>query len=166
MLERIKMTETFKSLESLFTAECVPTVTNTADLLADWYKYGILTTFFMCEKKLILHFLFRMAQAVVLQAEILAKDVSAIDALWVDTLKNQERFQFSYSTKLHELVEAIKRRQSFPTGEILSVEPRMTAGAADCKYNKNFSQGLVLLLFATIFCNFTLILQSNYNFLD
>ncbi|XP_046462778.1 serine/threonine-protein kinase TBK1-like [Daphnia pulex] len=122
LLERIKMTETFKSLESLFTAECVPTVTNTADLLADWYK---------------------MAQAVVLQAEILAKDVSAIDALWVDTLKNQERFQFSYSTKLHELVEAIKRRQNFPTGEILSsAEPRMTAGTADCKYNKNFSQGL------------------------
>lgn len=42
LLERIKMTETFKSLESLFTAECVPVVTNTADLLADWYKYGIL----------------------------------------------------------------------------------------------------------------------------
>lgn len=38
LLERIKMTETFKSLESLFTAECVPVVTNTADLLADWYK--------------------------------------------------------------------------------------------------------------------------------
>ncbi len=94
-----------------------------------------------------------MAQAVVLQAEILAKDVSAIDALWVDTLKNQERFQFSYSTKLHELVEAIKRRQSFPTGEILSAEPRMTAGTADCKYNKNFSQGLVLLLFVAICCN-------------
>jgi hypothetical protein len=99
---------------------------------------------FITRKIFILHFLFRMAQAVVLQAEILAKDVSAIDALWVDTLKNQERFQFSYSTKLHELVEAIKRRQNFPTGEILSsAEPRMTAGTADCKYNKNFSQGLV-----------------------
>ena len=92
-----------------------------------------------------------MAQAVVLQAEILAKDVSAIDALWVDTLKNQERFQFSYSNKLHELVEVIKRRQSFPTGEIISAVPRMASGAADCKYNKNFNQGFVLLPFTLIY---------------
>jgi TANK-binding kinase 1 len=52
LLERIKMTETFKSLESLFTAECVPTVTNTADLLADWYKYETLAVFLLREKYL------------------------------------------------------------------------------------------------------------------
>ena len=40
MLERIKMTETFKSLEALLLVECVPNVTNAADSLADWYKYG------------------------------------------------------------------------------------------------------------------------------
>ncbi len=32
------MTETFKSLESLLVAECLPAVVNTADALADWYK--------------------------------------------------------------------------------------------------------------------------------
>ncbi|KAK4024577.1 hypothetical protein OUZ56_010000 [Daphnia magna] len=121
LLERIKMTETFKSLESLFTAECVPVVTNTADLLADWYK---------------------MAQAVILQTEILAKDVSAIDALWVDTLKNQERFQVSYSNKIHELFEAVKRRQLFSTGEIMSLEPKVNAGVSDYKHNRNVNNGL------------------------
>lgn len=39
LLERIKMTETFKSLESLLIVECLPAVVNTADALADWYKY-------------------------------------------------------------------------------------------------------------------------------
>jgi|688.fasta_scaffold909772_2 hypothetical protein len=98
-----------------------------------------------------------MAQAVVLQAEILEKDVSAIDAIWLDTLKNQERFQFSYSTKLHELVDAMKRRQHFPTGEVIAVEPKMFTGTSDYKYNENFNQGLVLCLFTLICCNLTLI---------
>lgn len=44
------MTETFKSLESLFSADCVPAVTNTADLLADWYKYEIVLMFLLGEK--------------------------------------------------------------------------------------------------------------------
>lgn len=90
-----------------------------------------------------------MAQAVVLQSEILAKDVSSIDALWVDALKNQERFQFSYSAKIHELVEAVKRRQSFPIiGEIASAEPKVTADeVTDCKYNhRNINQGSVLVI--------------------
>ena len=38
LLERIKMTETFKSLESLLNVECIPAVLTTADSLADWYK--------------------------------------------------------------------------------------------------------------------------------
>lgn len=38
LLERIKMTETFKSLESLLNGECIPAVLTTADSLADWYK--------------------------------------------------------------------------------------------------------------------------------
>ncbi len=39
LLEKIKMTETFKSLESLLNVDCLPTITTTADCLADWYKY-------------------------------------------------------------------------------------------------------------------------------
>ena len=150
------MTETFKSLESLFSADCVPAVTNTADLLADWYKYEIVLMF-LFGRKIILRFLLRMAQAVVLQAEILEKDVSAIDAIWLDTLKNQERFQFLYSTKLHELADAMKRRQHFPTGEVIAVEPKMFTETCDYKYNENFNQGLVLCLFTLIFCNLILI---------
>nr|CAG4650767.1 EOG090X01SN [Simocephalus serrulatus] len=124
LLERIKMTETFKSLESLLIVDCVPNLTNTADLLADWYK---------------------MAQAIVLQTEILAKDVSAIDTIWVDALKNQERNQLSYTTKTYEIVEAIKRRQHFHEGETSPSEPKAIIAdkITDGKYNnKNINEGL------------------------
>ena len=98
------------------------------------------------------YFLFfkRMAQAVVLQSEILAKDVSAIDALWIDALKNQERFQFSYSAKIHELVEAIKRRQNFPAvGEVMSSESKVvTDNVTDCNINhRNVNQGWAVMLY-------------------
>lgn len=83
-----------------------------------------------------------MAQAVILQAEILAKDVSAIDVLWIDALKNQERFQLSYSSKIHELFEAVKRRQTFSAGEIVSLEPKIHEEVADYKYNRDVNNGL------------------------
>lgn len=53
-----------------------------------------------------------MAQAVALQSEILAKDLTSIDALWVDAHRSQERYQASYSARLNELIEASKRKQS------------------------------------------------------
>ena len=53
-----------------------------------------------------------MAQAVVLQTEILANDVSAVDVIWMEVLKNQERLQSSYHSKTNELVDTFKRRQS------------------------------------------------------
>nr|CAG4649967.1 EOG090X01SN [Sida crystallina] len=90
LLEKIKMTETFKSLESLLNIDCLPTITTTADSLADWYK---------------------MAQAIVLQTEILAKDVAVINNQWVDNMRNQERYQVSYLSKIHELIDMSKRQR-------------------------------------------------------
>nr|CAG4642330.1 EOG090X01SN [Evadne anonyx] len=89
LLERIKMTETFKSIESLLTNECIPAVLTTADSLADWYK---------------------MAQAVVLQSQILGKDLTGIESSWVETHRGQDCCHASYMTKFHELMEATKRR--------------------------------------------------------
>jgi len=89
LLERIKMTETFKSIESLLTNECIPAVLTTADSLADWYK---------------------MAQAVVLQSQILGKDLTVIETSWIETHRGQERYHASYTTKVHELIDASKRR--------------------------------------------------------
>merc|ERR1712071_483455 len=89
LLERIKMTETFKSIESLLTNECIPAVLTTADSLADWYK---------------------MAQAVVLQSEILAKDLSGIETSWIETRRGQERYHALYTSKVDELVEVSQRR--------------------------------------------------------
>jgi TANK-binding kinase 1 len=38
MLEKIKMQETSKVLQSLLNHECMPTLTHVADALADWFK--------------------------------------------------------------------------------------------------------------------------------
>lgn len=38
LLEKIKMTETFKSLESLLNIDCIPVIITMAEALADWYK--------------------------------------------------------------------------------------------------------------------------------
>jgi len=51
-----------------------------------------------------------MAQAVVLQSDILAKDLASIDIFWTDSLLQQERYQASYSSQIHEVVENIKRK--------------------------------------------------------
>ena len=53
--------------------------------------------------------MFRMAQAVVLQYDILSKDLSSIDIFWADSLRSQERYQASYSSQIHEVIENIKR---------------------------------------------------------
>ena len=73
-----------------------------------------------------------MAQAVVLQNEILAKDVSVIDAAWIETIRGLERYQGSYSTKIHELIEMTKRRPSLYTAS----EP-LQAGEANVKANED-----------------------------
>ena len=52
-----------------------------------------------------------MAQAIVLQTEILGKDVLAISSLWVDALRSQERYQVSYLSKIHELIDSSKRQR-------------------------------------------------------
>nr|CAG4640658.1 EOG090X01SN [Eulimnadia texana] len=91
LLEKIKMSETFKSLEALLNTDCSPAVAVLAEAAADWYK---------------------MAQAVVLQAEILRKDVTALEIQWEETSRNQERYHVSYMAKLHETTETWKRSQS------------------------------------------------------
>lgn len=53
-----------------------------------------------------------MAQAVVLQTEILAKDVSTLELLWGEVSKNQERLQASYFSKLTELLEVLKGKSN------------------------------------------------------
>jgi len=52
-----------------------------------------------------------MAQAIVLQSEILAKDLTVINGQWMDALRNQERYQVSYQSKMHELIETTKRQR-------------------------------------------------------
>lgn len=82
-----------------------------------------------------------MAQAIVLQEEILAKDISTIDVLWVDSLKNQERLQLSYNAKIHEIIEGIKRRQTCK-GETKPLQPKCTDETADSSSNRrNINQG-------------------------
>jgi len=58
ILEKIKMTETVRSLNELLTKEVQPAATGMTEALADWYK---------------------MAQTTFLQAEILRKDVDAFE---------------------------------------------------------------------------------------
>nr|CAG4649122.1 EOG090X01SN [Scapholeberis mucronata] len=120
LLERIKMTETFKSLESLLLIECVPTVKNTAELLADWYK---------------------MAQAVVLQTEILSKDVSTLEVLWEEVSKNQERLQASYFSKLTELLDVLKGKHN-NTISYTQVNEESKTFEAPSLSNKAINKGL------------------------
>ena len=51
-----------------------------------------------------------MAQAVVLQSQILGKDLTVIETSWIETHRGQERYHASYTTKVHELIDASKRR--------------------------------------------------------
>nr|CAG4641488.1 EOG090X01SN [Eurycercus lamellatus] len=152
LLERIKMTETFKSLESLLVTECLPAVVNTAEALADWYK---------------------MAQAVALQSEILAKDIASIDTLWVDAHRSQERYQVSYLARVHELIEVAKRKQqnngssngatsrsAGPASTFSAREPTSNAAqenessneetaGKNKNYNKGINEGAVALCYAS-----------------
>lgn len=84
-----------------------------------------------------------MAQAVVLQTEILAKDVSAVDTIWVDAIKSQERNQLSYTTKTYEIVEAVKKKKNFQ-GETVHSEPKVAVAdrLIDGKFNnRNINEG-------------------------
>ncbi len=58
ILEKIKMQETIRVLADLLSKECQPTASGLTESLADWYK---------------------MAQTTFLQAEILRRDVSALE---------------------------------------------------------------------------------------
>lgn len=90
-----------------------------------------------------------MAQAVALQSEILLKDVVSIDTLWVDAHKSQDRYQTSYFSRLQELIEAAKRKQSNQQ----AVGPRqpetaVNEGAAEAMktkkkkdHNRNINEG-------------------------
>lgn len=73
-----------------------------------------------------------MAQAVVLQSQILSKDLTVIETSWVETHRGQERYHASYTTKIHELIEATKRKVNLsPT-----VEDQHTA-ESNVKVNDN-----------------------------
>nr|CAG4647695.1 EOG090X01SN [Moina brachiata] len=84
LLERIKVSETFKHIEALLSSDCVPAILHAADALADWYK---------------------MAQAVVLQTDILVKDVSSMLLSLHDSMKNFERIFQSYSIKIEDFLQ-------------------------------------------------------------
>ena len=85
-----------------------------------------------------------MAQAVALQSEILAKDVSSIEALWMDAHRSQERYQTSYSARLHELIEAVKSRKnpsaSVATGQQPPSSKQSTRKTKD--HHKDINEGL------------------------
>ena len=58
ILEKIKMTETIRTIIELLTKECQPSVSNKTEALADWYK---------------------KASTIYLQTEILYKDLSSFE---------------------------------------------------------------------------------------
>lgn len=82
-----------------------------------------------------------MAQAVVLQTEILAKDVSVVDALWIDGLKNQDRCQMSYIGKIHELIDASKRKEHPSSGDQSDFPLRQVSSSEHVSQNKDITQG-------------------------
>ena len=97
ILEKIKMQETIRVLQDLLQKECTPSINQTTDALADWYK---------------------MAQTTYLQTEILHKDIvlckDEIDTFAV-TLKEaqQERYFEALTeakTKLNDQKSAWKKR--------------------------------------------------------
>nr|CAG4646065.1 EOG090X01SN [Macrothrix elegans] len=125
LLERIKMTETFKNVESLYVVECLPTIMGTADCLADWYK---------------------MAQAVLLQNEILGKDASSIEFHAIDIFKNLERFHSSYVTKLHETIDCIKKNEKNTEERAsLSMEPKKNDTEMPLKRDSEIAERFAVL---------------------
>jgi len=78
-----------------------------------------------------------MAQAVVLQSDILAKDLSSIDTFWTDSLRTQERYQTSYSSQIHEVVENIKRKPNMTVESTeTSSHPTRIMDSSGIKYNQ------------------------------
>ncbi|KAK2717045.1 serine/threonine-protein kinase TBK1-like isoform X2 [Artemia franciscana] len=87
LLEKIKMQETAKSLVTLLSIECFPTLASLAEALADWYK---------------------MAQASVLQFEILEKDAQSLEEDIMKALQHLDRVQISYRARIQEVSSTIR----------------------------------------------------------
>nr|CAG4643750.1 EOG090X01SN [Lepidurus arcticus] len=105
LLEKIKMQEMSKSLELLLSIDCTPAVHTMAEALADWYK---------------------MAQAVILQTEILQKDMMVLDSTCHGATESQERLQNSYKLQLHEVSSTVTLQK-----RTVSSAPPPAASAVD-----------------------------------
>lgn len=86
----------------------------------------------------------RMAQAIALQSEILAKDVSSIQSLWVDAHRSQERYQASYSARLNELIESLKRKQPASPSSVQAAvsDPADQKGKQPMKATKDYHKDI------------------------
>lgn len=91
LLERIKITETGRRIKSLFESECLPSFTQLADALSDWYK---------------------IAQTVYLQTMILQKDVDLYQKKLEDLSENLTLDIIEYNDDVKSRISQIKAPQN------------------------------------------------------